>query len=205
MSKNLGRKGKHRETIAWTCAQNLCSSSNRTGQSIRTTTLLRHRTSKNTTFNKIPMFFVSPFWHSQYSTNNGPTSCIPLAHRRNQIPVCQHRTGLFWPVLYWRKTRQYRQILWTYFYMPRYGSSPFGNMSRFKYRHLPQCISTVHLPEMPTWKTITSDNGKTFVGASEELKKSVKALDKDKIYKVEAAVKTTWKFNPPYGPHFGGV
>ena len=50
-----------------------------------------------------------------------------------------------------------------------------------------------------------SDNGKTFVGASEELKKSVKALDKDKIYKALAAVKTTWKFNPPYGPHFGGV
>ena len=38
-----------------------------------------------------------------------------------------------------------------------------------------------------------SDNGKTFVGASEELKKSVKALDKDKIYKALAAVKTTWK------------
>ena len=46
-----------------------------------------------------------------------------------------------------------------------------------------------------------SDNGKTFV----ELKKSVKALDKDKIYKTLAAVKTTWKFNPPYGPYFGGV
>ena len=50
-----------------------------------------------------------------------------------------------------------------------------------------------------------SDYGKTFVGASEELKKSVKAYDKDKIYKALAAVKTTWKFNPPYGPHFGGV
>ena len=50
-----------------------------------------------------------------------------------------------------------------------------------------------------------SDNGKTFVGASEELKGSVKALDKDKIYKALAAVKTTWKFNPLYGSHFGGV
>ena len=50
-----------------------------------------------------------------------------------------------------------------------------------------------------------SDNGKTFFGAAEELKKSVKALDNDKIYKALAAVKTTWKFNPPYGPHFGGV
>ena len=50
-----------------------------------------------------------------------------------------------------------------------------------------------------------SDNGKTFIGASEEPKKSVKSLDNDKIYKALAATNTTWKFNPPYGPHFGGV
>ncbi|XP_075253189.1 uncharacterized protein LOC142344990 [Convolutriloba macropyga] len=56
------------------------------------------------------------------------------------------------------------------------------------------------------WQPILlySDNGKTFVGASEELMKSVKALDKDKIYKALALVKTTWKFNPSYGPHLGG-
>ena len=36
-----------------------------------------------------------------------------------------------------------------------------------------------------------NDNGKTFFGGSEELKKSVKALDKDKIYKTLAAVETT--------------
>ena len=50
-----------------------------------------------------------------------------------------------------------------------------------------------------------SDNRKTLVGASEELKKSVKALDKDKIYEALALVKTTWKFNPPYSPQFGDV
>ena len=50
-----------------------------------------------------------------------------------------------------------------------------------------------------------SDNGKTFVGASEELKKTVKALDNDRIYKALAVANTTWKFNPPYGPHFGSV
>ena len=49
------------------------------------------------------------------------------------------------------------------------------------------------------------DNGKTFVGASEELKKTVKALDNDRIYKALAVANTTWKFNPPYGPHFGGL
>ena len=47
-----------------------------------------------------------------------------------------------------------------------------------------------------------SDNGKTFIGASEELKRCVKRLDK--IYKDMAATNTTWKFNPHYGPHFGG-
>ena len=40
-----------------------------------------------------------------------------------------------------------------------------------------------------------SDNGKTFVGASEELKKTVKALNKDRIYKALAVANTTWKFN----------
>ena len=50
-----------------------------------------------------------------------------------------------------------------------------------------------------------SENGKTFIGASEELKKRVNSLDNDKIYKAPAATNTIWKFKPPYGPHFGGV
>ena len=53
--------------------------------------------------------------------------------------------------------------------------------------------------------TMLSANGKTFFGASEELKRSVKGLDNDKIYKAMAATNTTWKCNPPYGPHFGGI
>ena len=36
------------------------------------------------------------------------------------------------------------------------------------------------------------------------MKKLVGVLHKDKIYKARAAVTTTCKFNPPYGPHFGG-
>ena len=50
-----------------------------------------------------------------------------------------------------------------------------------------------------------SDNGKTFVGASEEVKKTVNALDNDRIYKVLVVANTTWKLNPQYGTHFGGV
>ena len=52
--------------------------------------------------------------------------------------------------------------------------------------------------------TMLSDNGKTFIGASEELKRCVKRLNNNKICKAMAATNTTWKFNPPYGPHFGG-
>ena len=52
---------------------------------------------------------------------------------------------------------------------------------------------------------LCSYNGKAFIGASEELDKSVTNLDNDKIYKALAATNTTWKLNPPYGPHFGGI
>ena len=45
-----------------------------------------------------------------------------------------------------------------------------------------------------------SYSGKTFVGASEELKKTVKALNNDRIYKAFVVASTTWKFNPPYVP-----
>ena len=41
-----------------------------------------------------------------------------------------------------------------------------------------------------------SDNVKNFVGASKELKKTIKALNNDRIYKALAVANTTWKFNP---------
>ena len=50
-----------------------------------------------------------------------------------------------------------------------------------------------------------SDKVKTFVGASEEHKKTVEALNNDRIYKALAVANTTGKFNPPFGPHFGGI
>ena len=54
-------------------------------------------------------------------------------------------------------------------------------------------------------KTIYSDNGKTFVGADNELKKCLKELDKNKIETKLAVNEIEWKFNPPYVPHFGGA
>ena len=53
--------------------------------------------------------------------------------------------------------------------------------------------------------TMLSDNGKTFIGASEELKRCVQGLDNDTIYKAMATTNTNWNFNPPYGPHFSGI
>ena len=54
-------------------------------------------------------------------------------------------------------------------------------------------------------KTIYSDNGKTFVGAGNELKKCLKEQDKNKIETKLAVNEIEWKFNPPYGTHFGGA
>ena len=55
-----------------------------------------------------------------------------------------------------------------------------------------------------------SDNGKTFIGASEELKRCVKRLDNDKIYKALAATNTmnvqcslwtsVWRYLGAFGP-----
>ena len=53
--------------------------------------------------------------------------------------------------------------------------------------------------------TMLSDNSKTFFCASKKLKRYVKSLDNDKIHKAVATTNTTWKLNPPYGPHFGGI
>ena len=132
-------------------------------------------------------------------------SCISLPHKRNQISVRKHRTGLFWTVFYIEEKQ---------------------NKVEKHYGLIFSCLGTraVHLETCPDLSTDTflnahrrftcrrcqrillySDNGKTFVGASEKLKKSVKALDKDKIYKTLAAVKTTWNCNPPFGPIFGGA
>ena len=54
-------------------------------------------------------------------------------------------------------------------------------------------------------KTIYSDNGKTFVGAGNELKKCLKELDKNKIETKLAVNEIEWNFNLPYGPHFSGA
>ena len=49
------------------------------------------------------------------------------------------------------------------------------------------------------------NNSKTFVRANEELKRCVRSLDNQRVAS-ELLIKTiVWKFNPPYGPHFGGA
>jgi len=50
-----------------------------------------------------------------------------------------------------------------------------------------------------------SDNGTNFVGASNELKDLVSTIDQDKIQRMTSNKGVTWKWNPPDGPHFGGV
>ena len=50
-----------------------------------------------------------------------------------------------------------------------------------------------------------SDNGTNFVGASNELKDLVSTIDQDKMQRMTSNKGVTWKWNPPDGPHFGGV
>ena len=54
-------------------------------------------------------------------------------------------------------------------------------------------------------KLILSDNGKTFVGANEELNQCVRSLENQRIASEPLIKNTVWKFNPPYGPHFEGA
>ena len=78
------------------------------------------------------------------------------------------------------------------------------NVSRSKYSYVSQCLQKV-CSRRSQPQLHYSDNGKIFVDASEQLKKTVKALNNDRFYQALAKAYTTWKFNPPYGPHFGGV
>ena len=52
---------------------------------------------------------------------------------------------------------------------------------------------------------ISSDHGTNFVSANRELKELISQLDQDKISKETANYGIKWHFNPPAGPHFGGV
>ena len=52
---------------------------------------------------------------------------------------------------------------------------------------------------------VYSDNGTNFVGANNELKALVNALDIEEIQKTAADKGIKWHFNPPAAPHFGGV
>ena len=54
-------------------------------------------------------------------------------------------------------------------------------------------------------KEVISDNGTNFVGAVNELKDLIRLLDREKIQWATTHSGTTWAFNPPGDPHFGGV
>ena len=54
-------------------------------------------------------------------------------------------------------------------------------------------------------KEMRSDNGTNFVGAVNELRALVNALDKDVITSRTADRGVRWRFNPPAAPQFGGA
>ncbi|XP_070548346.1 uncharacterized protein [Ptychodera flava] len=54
-------------------------------------------------------------------------------------------------------------------------------------------------------KSIRSDNGTNFVGANRVLKEELEKWNEAKIKENLLREGIEWKFNPPYGSHFGGV
>ena len=56
-----------------------------------------------------------------------------------------------------------------------------------------------------TVKVMRSDNGSNFVGASTELKQSIKALDQVSINKHLVSKNIDGKFNPPVSPWLRGI
>jgi hypothetical protein len=54
-------------------------------------------------------------------------------------------------------------------------------------------------------RDMLSDNGTNFVGAAKEIQSLVENLDHEKIQRMTANEGVKWHWNPPAGPHFGGV
>ena len=50
---------------------------------------------------------------------------------------------------------------------------------------------------------IVSDNGTNFIGADEEFKELIRALDQAKVARSGADLGMEWRFNPSLVPHFG--
>lgn len=56
------------------------------------------------------------------------------------------------------------------------------------------------------WPTkMLSDNGTNFVGTEKEIRELVSQLDHDQLQRMTSSHGVTWHWNPPQGPHFGGV
>ncbi|XP_065080890.1 uncharacterized protein LOC135703571 [Ochlerotatus camptorhynchus] len=55
-----------------------------------------------------------------------------------------------------------------------------------------------------TPRTIRSDRGTNFIGASRELKNLQEAVDYEQVMKEFVTTETSWTFNPPLAPHMGG-
>jgi hypothetical protein len=52
---------------------------------------------------------------------------------------------------------------------------------------------------------MTSDNGKNFIAGEKEIRKLVTDLNQEVINEKTTDKGITWKFNPPYSPHHGGI
>ena len=202
MSDYTALKRQDNETLYRACTQHLRSPRNRASENFCAAKIPHHWTQKNTFEYKVEMFSLQTNCRSKHSTPPWFHS-LPVVSRQT-LPSILSRVDFFGPLYIEDAKGQIEKHYGLIFtcLVTRYvhlEACPDLNTDTFlnAYRHF------LSRGCQPTPKL--SDNGKTFIGASEELKRSVKRLDNDKIYKAMAATNTTWKFNPPYGPHFGGI
>ena len=60
--------------------------------------------------------------------------------------------------------------------------------------------------ERTHWRALSAiQAGTNLVGAHNELKRSFKDLDRDRIIRYARRHDVDWKFNPPHASHMGGV
>ena len=50
-----------------------------------------------------------------------------------------------------------------------------------------------------------SDNGSNLVGAQRELRQSIEEWNQSRIHDILRQKEISWKFNPPYASHMGGI
>ena len=150
------------------------------------------------------MFSLQTICRSKHSTCHGSPPCVPFPDRLYPVSFREQRSRLFGP--FYREDakgqiEKHYGLIFTFLITRCVNLEACPDLNADSFLNAYQRFVSRRCQP----KTMLSDNGKAFIGAYEKLKRCVKRLDNDKIYKAMAGTNTTWKFNSPYGPHFDGI